>query len=158
MSKVVLMYAFAERLEFHALVKRVAEACRSMKVDQLLIEGKASGISVAQEIRRLYGHEGWAVHLKNPGNQDKLARLYSVQHLFSEGMVYAPDKTWAEAVIRQVASFPKGKHDDMVDSTSQAIRHLRDTGLLIRSEERIAEIDEAMQYVNTRIPEPLYSV
>jgi predicted phage terminase large subunit-like protein len=113
MSKVVLMYAFAERLELHALVKRVAESCKAMKVDRLLIEGKASGISVAQEMRRLYAHEPWAVHLINPGAQDKLARLYSVQHLFAEGMIYAPDKTWAEQVIRQVASFPKGKHDDL---------------------------------------------
>jgi predicted phage terminase large subunit-like protein len=113
MSKVVLMFAFAERLELHALVKRVAETCKAMKVDRLLIESKASGISVAQEMRRLYGHERWAVHLINPGAQDKMARLYSVQHLFSEGMIFAPDKKWAEEVIRQVASFPKAKHDDL---------------------------------------------
>jgi predicted phage terminase large subunit-like protein len=158
MSKVVLMYAFNERLELHALVKRVGEACKAMKVDRLLIEGKASGISVAQEIRRLYAHETWAVHLINPGNQSKLARLYSVQHLFSEGMVYAPDKTWAEAVIRQVASFPKGKHDDMVDSVSQAVRHLRDTGLLVRSDERLADLANEMDFANVKQPPPLYNV
>ena len=156
MSKVVLMFAFAERLELHALVKRVAETCKAMKVDRLLIESKASGISVAQEMRRLYGHERWAVHLINPGAQDKMARLYSVQHLFSEGMIFAPDTKWAEEVIRQVASFPKAKHDDLVDATSQAIRHLRDTGLLIRADERLAELADSMDYANIRTPEPLY--
>ena len=156
MSKVVLMFAFAERLELHALVKRVAETCKAMKVDRLLIESKASGISVAQEMRRLYGHERWAVHLINPGAQDKMARLYSVQHLFSEGMIFAPDKKWAEEVIRQVASFPKAKHDDLVDATSQAIRHLRDTGLLIRADERLAELADSMDYANIRTPKPLY--
>jgi predicted phage terminase large subunit-like protein len=156
MSKVVLMYAFAERLELHALVKRVAETCKAMKVDRLLIESKASGISVAQEMRRLYGHERWAVHLINPGAQDKMARLYSVQHLFSEGMIFAPDKKWAEEVIRQVASFPKAKFDDLVDATSQAIRHLRDTGLLIRADERLAELADSMDYANIRTPKPLY--
>lgn len=158
MSKVILMYAFKERLQFHELVKRIGDACRALKVDRLLIEGKASGISVAQEVRRLYADAGFAVHLINPGNQDKLARLTSVQHLFAESMVYAPDKAWAEMVIREVASFPKAKHDDLTDTVSQAIRHLRDAGLLIRSEERLAEIDSEMQYARIRQPDPLYGV
>jgi predicted phage terminase large subunit-like protein len=158
MSKVVLMFAFQDRLEMNALVKKAAETCKTMKVDRLLIEAKASGISVAQELRRLYANEDWAVHLINPGNQDKLARLHSVQHLFSEGMVYAPDKSWAEMVIRQVASFPKGKHDDLVDSVSMAMRHLRESGLLIRSEERLADLANEMDFANVRQPPPLYSV
>ncbi len=158
MSKAILMYAFNERLEFHALVKRVAEACKQFKVDRILIEGKASGISVAQELRRLYANEDWGVILINPGAQDKVARLNSVQHLFSEGLVYAPDKAWAEMVIRQVASFPKGKHDDLVDTVSQALRHMRETSMLIRSEERLAELQSAMDYARIRSPEALYKV
>jgi hypothetical protein len=42
------------------------------------------------------------------------------------------------------------------DSTSQAIRHLRDTGLLIRADERLAELADSMDYANTRTPKPLY--
>ena len=155
MSKVIMMYAFNERLEFHALVKRVAEACKQFRVDRILIEGKASGISVAQELRRLYANEDWGVILVNPGAQDKVARLNSVQHLFSEGCVYAPDKAWAEMVIRQVASFPKGKHDDLVDSCSMGIRHLRETSMLIRSEERLQEIQSSMDYARMKSGAPL---
>ena len=72
-------------------------------------------------------------------------------------MVYAPDKHWAEEVIRQVSSFPRGKHDDLVDTVSMALRHLRELGLLTRSPERMAEIDRSKQY-ESRPPAPLYEV
>lgn len=155
--RVMLMAAWQERLELPDLVEKVASTCRRMRVDRLLIESKASGLSVSQELRRLYGHEEWAVQLINPGAIDKLARLYSVQHLFSEGMIHAPDRHWADLVIRQCEVFPKGKHDDLVDTVSQALRHLRELGVLSRSAERMADIDEQMRHRGAP-PEPLYPV
>jgi phage terminase large subunit-like protein len=97
------------------------------------------------------------VQLINPGAQDKLARLHSVAHLFAEGIVHAPDRAFADMVITQVATFPKGKHDDLVDTVSQAIRHLRDIGLLTRSAERLADI-EHMKHDFGKPPLPLYEV
>jgi predicted phage terminase large subunit-like protein len=155
--RVMLMQAWQERLELADLVAKIAKTCKTMKVDKLLVEGKASGLSVAQELRRLYGHEDWAVQLINPGSIDKLARLYSVQHLFSEGMIHAPDRSWADMVIRQCEIFPKGKHDDLVDTVSQALRHMRETGLLVRAPERIAEIDAGRRH-HGKTPAPLYPV
>ena len=132
--RVFLMGAWQEHLELSALVAKVASTCRKFRVDKLLVEAKASGLSVAQEIRRLYGAEDWAVQLINPGSLDKLARVYSIQHLFSEGMIYAPDRQWADMVIRQCEVFPKGKHDDlclvgdtnitMADGTSRPLSEL----------------------------------
>ena len=139
--KVMLMHAWQARLELHELVEKVAKTSKALKIDKLIIENKAAGISVAQEIRRLYGNENFAVQLHDPKSQDKLSRLYSVQHLFAEGMIYAPDKAWAEMVIAQVGQFPKGKHDDLVDTVSMAMRHMRELNLLTRSNERLAEID-----------------
>lgn len=139
--KVMLMHAWQARLELHELVEKVAKTAKALKIDKLIIENKAAGISVAQEIRRLYGNENFAVQLHDPKSQDKLSRLYSVQHLFAEGMIYAPDKAWAEMVIAQVGQFPKGKHDDLVDTVSMAMRHMRELNLLTRSNERLAEID-----------------
>jgi predicted phage terminase large subunit-like protein len=110
---------------------------------------------VAQELRRLYGNEAFGVQLINPGAQDKLARLYSVQHLFAEGMVHAPDRAWADMVITQVGQFPKGKHDDIVDTVSQAMRHMRDLGLLVRGQERLEEIEAAKEYTGRPLA-PLY--
>ena len=155
--RVMLIDAWQERLELSDLVAKVAETCKERKVDKLLVEGKASGLSVAQEIRRLYGNEEWAVEIINPKSLDKLARVYSVQHLFSEGMIFAPDRRWADMVIRQCEVFPKGKHDDLVDTVSQALRHLRETGLLVRAPERIAEIDAGRKHVS-KAHAPLYPI
>ena len=155
LPSVMLMNAWQERLTLHPLVERVAKTCRELKVDVLLVEDKAAGHSVAQELRRLFSHEGWAVRLVSTGRVDKMARLISISHLFEEGMIYAPDKTWADMVISQVSVFPRGKHDDLVDTVSMAIRHLRDVGLLTRAPEWAAEAAEGMRQTGPA-PAPIY--
>jgi predicted phage terminase large subunit-like protein len=155
--KVVMMFAWQERLELHELVDKVTKTMKDFKVDKLLIENKAAGHSVAQEIRRLFGHEDWGVQLVDPKGIDKLSRLYAIQHLFAEGLVFAPDRQWADTVIGQVASFPKGKHDDLVDTVSMAMSHLRQTGLVIRGPEFTADVESQMTHQGTP-PPPLYAV
>ena len=155
--KAILMFAWQERLELHELVKKVQETMRRLKVDKLLIENKAAGHSVAQEIRRMYGTENFAVQLVDPKGQDKLARLYAVQHLFAEGLIYAPDRSWADMVITQTGTFPKAKHDDLVDTVAMALKYLRETGLLIRGAEWTADIEAKMQFTGAE-PPPLYAV
>ena len=152
----IMVAAWADRLPLHELVNKVAITCKRMRVDLLLIEGKASGISVAQELRRLYGGEDFGVQLVNPGAQDKMARLYSVQHLFAEGMIYAPDRAWADQVITQCAQFPRAKHDDLVDTVSQGLRHLRTNGLLTRAPEHMQQLEESMR-AKPQV-KPLYDV
>jgi predicted phage terminase large subunit-like protein len=66
----------------------------------VLVEGKASGLSILQELRRVYGHEQWAIEKVDPEG-DKIARLYSVQSLFSDNLIYAPNFQWAEETIIQ---------------------------------------------------------
>lgn len=154
--RVMLMSAWQGRYELHQLVEKVAQSCRKMKVDKLLIENKAAGHSVAQEIKRLYGHENFAVQLYDPKGQDKLARLYSVQHIFAEKMIYAPARQWADMVIQQVGQFPKGKNDDLVDTVSMALRHMRDLGLLVRGAEWAADMEAGLRYVSNKQDIPLY--
>jgi predicted phage terminase large subunit-like protein len=154
--KVLLMHAWRDRLELHKLVTTVAEACKKFQVDTLMIENKAAGHSVSQEIRRLYGNEQFGVILFDPKGQDKLSRLYSVQHLFAEGIIYAPDKSWADMVISEAAQFPFSKYDDLTDTVSQALRHLRDNGLISRAPERKAELEESMRFRSRT--QPLYPV
>jgi predicted phage terminase large subunit-like protein len=156
--KVMLMDAWEGRYELHDLVLKVSDTCRKMKVDILLIENKAAGHSVAQEIRRMYGYEKFGVMMFDPKSQDKLSRLYSVQHLFAEGLVYAPIKQWAEMVISQVGQFPKGKHDDLVDTVSMAMRHLRDTGAILRGDEFRAELNDSLSFKGNNQWEPLYPI
>lgn len=154
--RVMLLHAWQARLELHELVKKVMESHKSVKgFDKLLIENKAAGYSVAQEIRRLYGHEDFAVLLVDPKGQDKLSRLYSIQHLFAEGLIYAPDKAWADMVITQTGNFPKDKHDDLVDTVSMGLKHLRELGLLVRGAEWTADIQDQMRHTGAP-PAPLY--
>jgi predicted phage terminase large subunit-like protein len=144
--KLMLMHAWNLRMEFHELIEKVADTCKRLRVDKLLIENKAAGISVAQELRRLYNNSGWAVQLSDPKSTDKFSRLVSIQHLFAEGLVFAPDIEWAQEVIQQVSVFPKGKHDDLVDTVSMSIRHLRDLGMLTRTSERLEDLESLKVY------------
>ena len=155
--KIMIVWAWQERLELHDLVLKVQQSMKKYKVDKLLIENKAAGISVAQEIRRMYGHEDFVVQLVDPKSQDKLSRLYSVQHLFAEGLIYAPDRAWADQVITQTSTFPKGKHDDLVDTVSMALRHLRELGMLVRGAEWTADLENKMDFSGSP-PTPLYNV
>lgn len=156
--KAMLMYAWQGKLEVHDLVDKVAGICKRMRVDTLLIENKAAGHSVAQEMRRLFGHEDFTVQMYDPKTLDKVARLYSIQHIFSEGMVYAPNKDWAEMVIRQTSSFPRGAHDDLVDTVSMGLKHLRDVGMLTRAPERMAEIEGDKAFHGSDGDKPLYNI
>jgi len=155
--KCMLMYAWAERLELHELIAKVQETMDDYGVEKLLVENKASGISVAQEIRRVYGYDEFAVQLIDPKGLDKLARLYSIQHLFAEGLIYAPERPWAQMVINQAAQFPRGKHDDLVDTTSIALKHLREIGLLVRGSEWTSNLDESRMHTG-RPDGPLYPI
>ena len=157
-SKVMMMYAWQGKLTIGDLVVKVEEICTRMRVDLLLIENKAAGHSVAQEIRRVFNSASFAVQMYDPKTLDKVARLYSIQHLFSEGMIYAPNKDWAEMVIRQVSSFPRGKHDDLVDTVSMGLKHLRDVGMLTRAPERLAEIEDSKVFHGNSNSAPLYNI
>jgi hypothetical protein len=76
--------------------------------------------------------------------------------LFAEGLVYAPNKSWADMVMLQVGQFPKGKHDDLVDTVSMAMRHLRDTGVILRPTEWQAELEDSLQFKGANKNTPLY--
>jgi predicted phage terminase large subunit-like protein len=156
--KIILLHAWQEKLEIHKLVQRIIDTCtvdsraindKRFQVDRLLIEAKASGLSVSQEIRRIIGFNGkFGIELINPTKQgDKVARAHSVLHLFSDGMIYCPPgRVWSTQVIDQCAVFPKGSKDDLVDSTTMALRYLRDNGLALRKEEAEFDAEAELMY------------
>lgn len=170
LPKIMLMDAWKKRLSLHGapplpgvpkgqekemwgLVEWVAHSCQRWKVDTLLIEDKAAGHSVAQEIRRLYLDNDWGTRLVTPKG-DKVARLHSVAHLWSEGVVYAPERQYAEMVINEMCSFPRSAHDDLTDSASQALRWMRDSGIALRRDEGAR--DYARRNAIPQRHEPLY--
>ncbi|WP_246801647.1 phage terminase large subunit [Bradyrhizobium genosp. L] len=133
------------RMDAWGIVEWIAYSCRRFRVDKLLIEAKASGITVAQEMQRLHREDGWSVELIKPLG-DKVARTHSVEPAFAAGLVYAPDTTWADKVIDEAEVFPKGEHDDLVDSATQALSWLRRNGLIAHNFEIAAELREAMEH------------
>ena len=66
----------------------------------------------------------------HPKLQKKIARLNAVSDLFASGMIWAPRTRWAEEVIDEVASFPAGDHDDLVDATTLALMRFRQGGFV----------------------------
>lgn len=167
--KIMLVYAWAERLEFNALLSKVRHDCERFDVDCLVIESKATGITISQELRRTLSSGVMRVVLMNPGKgmvnvlgNDKIARAHAVTGMFEDGMIYAPDKVWAEAVILECEVFPKGKHDDRVDSVVQALQYFRNMGFALTREEirDIDSADEAEEYGRMRglIQGKLYDV
>lgn len=154
--KVMLLYAWQGRLQFNDLLNKVIDVCipaipikpPTFSVDKLLIEAKGSGLSVGHELSRLIRGTGrLGVELIDPKKYgDKVARVHAIEHLFRDGMIYAPDREWADLVINQCAIFPKGSHDDLVDTTSQALRWLRDQGFALRREEASMEAADEMAY------------
>jgi predicted phage terminase large subunit-like protein len=110
------------------LVEKIAATCRRWGVQHLLIEDKASGHTAAQEMQRLYGDEEWAVQLVTPKG-DKVSRALSVQPLFANGLIYAPNRDWAELTITELSQFPRGRFDGLTDATSQCLLWLRSNGL-----------------------------
>lgn len=132
-------------LESWGLVEHVADTCRRFKVNMLLIEGAASGISAAQELGNRHGTEGWGIQVI-PAKGDKVARAYAAVPVFSQLMVYAPDRQWAQDVIDEMAIFPRGKYDDLTDSSTQAINFLRGIGLASSDIETEAAVYESARH------------
>jgi predicted phage terminase large subunit-like protein len=128
-AKIMLVEAWRDRLELHGLAQKVMETCRRRKADLLLVEDKAAGHSVAQEVRRLMRAGEWTVRLWDPKRADKVNRLTATEPLFAGNLVYAPARRWARQVIDEVAAVPKGKYDDLADTVSMALLYLRKVGL-----------------------------
>ncbi len=111
------------------LLEWITYSCQRFKVDKLLIEAAASGISAAQELQNRYGDQDFAIQLCPVRDGSKIARAHAVQPVFSKLHVFAPARDWADMVIEEMAVFPKGRYDDLCDSATQALKYLRDNGL-----------------------------
>ena len=124
---IILLDALKERMEFPELKARALEYYQEWQPDAFIIEAKASGAPLIFELRRM----GIPVQEFTPtrGN-DKISRLNSVTDLFASGRVWAPRKRWAEEVIEEMAAFPNSDHDDLVDSSTQALIRFRKGGFV----------------------------
>jgi phage terminase large subunit-like protein len=126
------------------LVEWTNDICRRFHVSTLLIEDKTRGNDVRAELFRLNQKMPYDVIMMDPQGSDKIMRANALAHLWSNGLIYAPlvyangewgYPRWCETAIDQFTIFPRGTHDDIVDTGLYAIKHFRDNGILFRTEE-----------------------
>ena len=126
-ANLILLDSFKERVEFPELRKEAFRQYRYWNPETVIIEAKAAGLPLTYELRKA----GIPVINYTPSKgQDKHARVNAVSPLFESGIIWAPDEKFAEEVIEECASFPYGDHDDLVDSTTQAIMRFRQGGFV----------------------------
>lgn len=131
---IILLDAFQKRMEFPELKEKALAHYRAWDPDAFIVEAKAAGAPLIFELRQM----GIPVSEYTPSRgNDKIVRVNSIADLFKSGKVWAPDTRWANELMDQLAAFPNGAHDDLVDSTSQALIRFRQGGFLrLESDER----------------------
>jgi predicted phage terminase large subunit-like protein len=126
-ANIILLNAFKKRMEFPELKQRAYEEWKEWEPDAMIVEAKAAGSPLIFELRQM----GIPVSEFTPSKgNDKIARLNAVADLFASGRVWVPNRNWAEELVEEVAAFPAGEHDDMVDSMTQALLRYRQGGFL----------------------------
>ena len=128
----ILLDALKDRYEFPELRRVALEQYQYWKPETVVIESKASGLPLTYELRKM----GIPVVNFSPSKgQDKHARVNAVAPLFESGVIWAPEEKYAEEVIEECAAFPYGDHDDLVDSTTQAVMRFRQGGFVQHPED-----------------------
>ena len=126
-ANIILLDAFKKRMEFPELKQCALESYKDWEPDAFIVEAKAAGAPLIYELRQM----GIPVSEYSPSRgNDKVVRLNSVSDLFASGKVWAPPTRWAEEVIEEMASFPNSEHDDLVDSSTQALIRFRKGGFI----------------------------
>lgn len=124
---VILLDAFKKRMEFPELKEKAFNHYKEWEPDAFIVEAKASGAPLIFELRAM----GIPVSEFTPSRgNDKMVRINSVSDLFASGKVWAPGTRWADELIEEMAAFPNSDHDDLVDSTTQALIRFRKGGFL----------------------------
>jgi len=131
-AHLILVDSVKDRYEFPELRKKAKEQYDYWKPESVIVEAKASGLPLTYELRKM----GIPVINFTPSKgNDKHTRVNSVAPLFEAGMIWAPDRKFADEVIDECAAFPLGEHDDLVDSMTQAVMRFRQGGFVEHPED-----------------------
>ena len=126
-DNIILMDACRGRWNFPELKEKALEENEYWQPDMMIVEAKATGTPLTDELRRA----GIPIMNYTPSKgRDKVTRMHTVAPLFEAGMVWAPEKHFAEEVIDECMAFPNGEHDDYVDSMTMALIRFRQGGFI----------------------------
>ena len=143
-DNIILLDCIKDRWEFPELKKIALEQYKYWEPETIIIEAKASGQPLIQELRQV----GIPVVSFSPSKgNDKVTRANSVAPLFESGAVWAPEKHFAEEMIEECAAFPYGEHDDLVDTMTQALMRYRQGNFVSLMDDHEDERREPKKYV-----------
>jgi predicted phage terminase large subunit-like protein len=117
-KKLFLLHVLRKRMDYPELKRAVREQYERFRPTNVLIEDKASGTQLIQELIR----DNICRVTRYEPAMDKIMRLHSVTNTIENGFVYLPTEAdWLSLYLHELTTFPNGKHDDQADSTSQAL-------------------------------------
>jgi predicted phage terminase large subunit-like protein len=124
-GNIYLIDVWRGKLEMPELCRKVIELSDKFSPERVLIEDKGSGTALMQALRALYFYKATPYVPKD----DKIVRLGGVTPTIEGGHVHLPQSaSWLDDYLHELCGFPGTKHDDQVDSTSQALHWIREQG------------------------------
>jgi predicted phage terminase large subunit-like protein len=125
---IILLDAYEARIDFPELKRKARDLYEKWKPDSLVIEKKASGQPLTQE---LYRAGIYVTEMNASRANDKVTRTNAVADLFSAGAIWAPlGCRWVEQVRDQMAAFPIAQDNDMHDAAVWGLLRLRQGNLI----------------------------
>ena len=143
-DNIILLDCIKDRWEFPELKKVALEQYKYWEPETIIVEAKASGQPLIQELRQV----GIPVVSFSPSKgNDKISRVNAVAPLFESGVVWAPEKHFAEEMIEECAAFPYGEYDDLVDTMTQALMRYRQGNFISLNDDYEDQPREKKKYV-----------
>lgn len=117
-----LLDVWRKRVTYPNLKRTAFALCELHKPVAALVEDKASGQSLIQDMRE----DGLPVIKMEPGGISKVVRMITQAPLLEAGIILLPEKaSWLYDFEQELTNFPLAKHDDQVDALSQFLKWSR---------------------------------
>ena len=110
------------RVEFPALRRKIVNHAISHRGQTVLIEKAGPGLELVQELRD-DPTPGFPKPIGIVPEGDKYVRMEAQTPRFEAGHVFLPKEApWLAEFLEELLAFPRGRHDDQIDSVSQFLK------------------------------------